>query len=247
MAATNCLNFGNPEHPEVMWQFSEVVDGLSEACVAFGTPITGGNVSFYNSTGDTAIHPTPIVGVLGVLDDVARRTSIGFPATGGTIMLLGETRDEFGGSEWAHAIHGHLGGRPPTVDLERERLLGEVLVAGSQQVLLSAAHDLSDGGLAQALVESCLRGGVGARVTLPDGLDPFVGLFAESAARAVVVVPGPEAERRLADLCIARSLPYVRIGAVTPGAALLDVAGVFAVPLAELREAHESTLPRLFG
>jgi len=247
IAVTNCLNFGSPEDPAVMWQFAEAVRGLADGCAALGTPVTGGNVSFYNSTGDTAIHPTPIVGVLGVLDDVARRTSIGFPATGGTIMLLGETRDEFGGSEWAHAIHGHLGGRPPTVDLERERLLGEVLVAGSQQVLLSAAHDLSDGGLAQALVESCLRGGVGARVTLPDGLDPFVALFAESAARAVVVVSGPEAERRLADLCIARSLPYVRIGTVTPGTAVLDVAGLFAVPVAELRKAHESTLPRLFG
>jgi phosphoribosylformylglycinamidine synthase II len=247
IAVTNCLNFGSPEDPAVMWQFAEVVRGLAAGCAMLGTPVTGGNVSFYNSTGDTAIHPTPIVGVLGLLDDVTRRTPIGFPTTGGTIALLGETRDEFGGSEWAHTIHRHLGGCPPTVDLERERLLGEILVAGSQQVLLSAAHDLSDGGLAQALVESCLRGAVGARITLPDGLDPFVALFAESAGRAVVVVPGVEAKRRLADLCAARDLPYVQIGVVTPDTAVLELAGLFAVPLAELRAAHESTLPRLFG
>src|SRR5207253_4975693 len=105
IAVTDCLNFGSPEDPEVMWQFAEAVRGLADGCAALGTPVTGGNVSFYNSTGDTAIHPTPIVGVLGVLDDVARRTSIAFPATGGTIVLIGETRDEFGGSEWAHAVH----------------------------------------------------------------------------------------------------------------------------------------------
>jgi phosphoribosylformylglycinamidine synthase II len=246
IAVTNCLNFGNPEDPAVMWQFAEAVRGLADGCAALGTPVTGGNVSFYNSTGGTAIHPTPIVGVLGVLDDIARRTSTGFPVTGGTVVLLGATRDEFGGSEWAHAIHAHLGGRPPTVDLERERLLGEVLVAGSQQVLLAAAHDLSDGGLAQALVECCLRGDVGARIALPDGLDPFVALFSESAGRAVVVVPGAEAERRLADLCTARGLPCVQIGVVTPGTTTLELAGLCTVPLAELREAHESTLPRLF-
>ncbi len=246
IAVTNCLNFGSPEDPEVMWQFAEATRGLADACAALRTPVTGGNVSFYNSTAATAIHPTPIVGVLGVLDDVARRTTIGFPRRGGTILLLGETRDELGGSEWAHAMHGHLGGRPPAVDLDRERALGEVLVAGSRRRLVAAAHDLSEGGLAQALVESCLRGDVGARVTLPVGLDPFVALFSESAGRAVVVVPDETAERRLAELCSARRLPYTRLGQVAPDAGTLDLAGMFAVPLAELRRAHESTLPRLF-
>jgi phosphoribosylformylglycinamidine synthase len=246
IAVTNCLNFGSPEDPEVMWQFAEAVRGLADGCAALGTPVTGGNVSFYNSTGDAAIHPTPIVGVLGVLDDVAYRLSMGFPHTGGTILLFGETRDEFGGSEWAHATHGHLGGRPPTVDLDRERALAEVLVAGSRRRLLSAAHDLSDGGLAQALVECCLHGGVGARITIPGGLDPFVALFSESAGRAAVVVPDETAERHVAELCDTRGLPHTRLGAITPGTGTLELAGLFTVPLAELREAHESTLPRLF-
>ncbi len=246
IAVTNCLNFGSPEDPEVMWQFAEAVRGLADACAVLGTPVTGGNVSFYNSTGDTAIHPTPIVGVLGVLDDVTRRTPVGFPAGGGTILLLGDTRDEFGGSEWAHAMHGHLGGRPPRVDLDRERALADVLVAAGEQRLLAAAHDLSDGGLAQAVVESSLRAGVGARVTVPDGLDPFVALFAESAGRAILVAPDAAAERRIADLCAARGLPCTRIGEVTPGTAAVELTGLFTVPLAELREAHEATLPKLF-
>jgi phosphoribosylformylglycinamidine synthase len=243
IAVTNCLNFGSPQDPEVMWQFAEAVRGLADGCDTLDTPVTGGNVSFYNSTGTVAINPTPIVGVLGVHADVARRTPIGFPASG-EILLLGETRDEFGGSEWAHAIHGHLGGRPPTVDLHRERALADVLVAGARDGLLAAAHDLSDGGLAPALVESCLRGGVGARIDLPPGAEPFVALFAESAGRAVVVVAEP-AVPRLAELCAAHGLPWARIGAVTGGDSL-DVTGLGAVPLAELRAAHEGTLPRLF-
>jgi phosphoribosylformylglycinamidine synthase len=249
VAVTDCLNFGSPEDPEVMWQFAEAVRGLADGCAALGTPVTGGNVSFYNSTGTTAINPTPIVGVLGVLDDVARRTPIGFPrdtAGGpGVIALLGDTRDEFGGSEWAHEVHGHLGGRPPAVDLDRERVLAAVLTTASRERLLLAAHDLSDGGLGPALVESCLRGHVGAQIDLPAGLDPFVALFAESAGRAVVVVD-PARQRQFADLCAASRLPHTALGTVTPDTASLQVAGLFAVPLEELRAAHESTLPRLF-
>jgi len=134
-------------------------------------------VSFYNATGDTAVLPTPVTGVMGVLDDVERRTPIGFSEAGDSLVLLGDT---LGGSAWAWVAHRHLGGHPPPVDLERERLLGEVLVAGSRDGMLSAAHDLSDGGL--ALVESCLRFGHGARVVLPEGVDPFdpfVALFSE--------------------------------------------------------------------
>jgi phosphoribosylformylglycinamidine synthase len=160
------------------------------------------------------------------------------------VLLLGETRDELGGSEWAWAEHRHLGGRPPAVDLERERVLGEVLVAGSRDGMLSSAHDLSDGGLAQALVEASLAHGIGARIVLPTGADPFVQLFSESAGRAVVTVPRSE-ELRFTEMCSARGLPCTRIG-VTDGTSL-DVQDVLDVPLDDLREAHEATLPRLFG
>ena len=126
-------------------------------------PVTGGNVSFYNQTADAAIHPTPIVGVLGVHDDVRSRLSIGFRRAGCEVVLLGRSEAEFGGSLWAHVAHGHLGGRPPAVNLAAERELAAVLIAGAAGGLLEAAHDLSDGGLAVALVESCLRGGTGCR------------------------------------------------------------------------------------
>ncbi|MGN6331616.1 MAG: phosphoribosylformylglycinamidine synthase subunit PurL [Motilibacteraceae bacterium] len=248
LAVTNCLNFGSPEDPEVMWQFAEATRGLADGCLQLGVPVTGGNVSFYNQTGGTAILPTPVVGVLGVIDDVARRTPMGFSEPGQQIYLLGTTRDELAGSEWAHVVHGHLGGLPPQVDLEAERVLGEILVNASRDGLLDAAHDLSDGGLAQALAEACLRRGVGARVWLPDGIDPFVALFSESTARAVVVVPREE-EVRFTDMCTARRFPHLRIG-VTDGAgedAVLDVQGLFAVPLSELRAAHEGTLPAVLG
>ncbi len=244
IAVTNCLNFGSPEDPEVMWQFAEATRGLADGCRALNVPVTGGNVSFYNSTAGVAINPTPVIGVLGLFDDVARRTPMGFPKPGEAVLLLGETRDELGGSEWAWAEHRHLGGRPPVVDLDGERVLAEVLVAGSRDGLLSSAHDLSDGGLAQALVESCLRKGIGVRVVLPAGTDPFVALFSESAGRAVVTVPRNE-ELRFSELCTARGLAYTRIG-VTDGTSL-EVQDVLDLPLAELREAYEGTLPRLFG
>ncbi len=244
IAVTNCLNFGSPEDPEVMWQFAEATRGLAEACAFLEIPVTGGNVSFYNSTAGTPINPTPVVGVLGLFDDVARRTPMSFQQEGSTLLLLGDTHDELGGSEWAWAMHRHLGGQPPKVDLDREKLLAEVLVAGSRDGMLDSAHDLSDGGLAQALVESALANGIGARVVLPAGLSPFVQLFSESSGRALVSVPRSE-ELRFTEMCSARGLPLTRIG-VTDGAAL-EVQDVLTIDLAELRIAYESTLPALFG
>ncbi|HVF06600.1 MAG TPA: phosphoribosylformylglycinamidine synthase subunit PurL [Frankiaceae bacterium] len=244
IAATDCLNFGSPEDPQVMWQFAEAVRGLADGCVEMGTPVIGGNVSFYNQTGDVAINPTPVVGILGVIDDVARRTPMAFTDEGDTLLLLGTTRDELGGSEWAWSEHRHLGGLPPAVDFAAEKALGEILVAGSRDGMLSAAHDLADGGLAQALVESCVRGGRGARVVLPEGADPFGWLFSESAGRAVVAVPRSE-ELRFTEMCAARGFPCARIGVVVGDE--LEVQGQFSVPLGELRSAWDATLPSLFG
>jgi phosphoribosylformylglycinamidine synthase len=242
VAVTNCLNFGSPEDPGVMWQFIESVRGLADGCARLGTPVTGGNVSFYNQTGEVAIHPTPVVGVLGVLDDVRRRVPIGFSRPGAQVVLLGTTRAEFGGSAWAQVAHGHLGGRPPAVDLDAERAAAALLAAAARAGLLDAAHDLSDGGLAVALAESCLAGGHGCRVSLPG--DEFTFLFSESAARVVVAVkPGSEAE--FAGLCAAHGVPVTPLGTV--GAAGLEVEGSFAVPLDELAATHQGVLPALFG
>ena len=181
LAVTNCLNFGSPEDPGVMWQFAETVRGLADACQELGVPVTGGNVSFYNQTGDGAILPTPVIGVLGVIEDVDRRTGMTYGADGEAMWLIGETADEFSGSEWAHVIHQHLGGSPPKVDLHRERKVAEILVAASRDGLVTAAHDVSTGGLAQTLVEMALKSRTGARVVLPESVDSFVALFSESS------------------------------------------------------------------
>jgi phosphoribosylformylglycinamidine synthase subunit PurL len=245
LAVTNCLNFGSPEDPAVMWQFTEAVRGLADGCQILGTPVTGGNVSFYNQTGNTAILPTPVIGVLGVIDDVARRTPQAFRSDGALIYLLGETRDEFGGSEWTHVEHGFLGGFPPAVDLRHEMLLADILINASRDGLIDSAHDLAEGGLSQALVESCLRGSAGARIVLPEGADPFVALFSESTGRAIVSVPRSE-EVRFTDMCTARGLPHTRIGVIDLLDGTLDVQGQFAIALRELRAAWSGTLPNRF-
>jgi phosphoribosylformylglycinamidine synthase len=187
-----------------------------------------------------------VVGVLGVIDDVTRRTPIGFTAEmeGHQLYLLGETEEELSGSEWAHVIHGHLGGRPPAVDLAAEAQLADILINASRDGLIDAAHDVSDGGVAQVLVESALRGGTGARVWAPDGLDPFLFLFAESAGRAVVAVPRTE-EVRFTDMCTARRFPHTKIGVVTGES--LDVQDQFEIPLSELRSTWTATLPDALG
>ena len=245
-AVTNCLNFGAPTDPGVMWQFEQAVRGLADGCAQLGIPVTGGNVSFFNQTGDTAILPTPVVGVLGVIDDVRRRILPGIGADAGeTLLLLGETHDEFGGSAWAQVIHNHLGGLPPKVGLERERLLAEILVAGSRDGMISAAHDLSDGGLAQTLVETVLIGQCGARIVLDEDADPFIQLFSESAGRVLVAVPRTE-ELRFTEMCTARGLPWRKTGVVDPESGALEIQDVATFPLAELREAWEATLPALF-
>ncbi|WP_028281227.1 phosphoribosylformylglycinamidine synthase subunit PurL [Arthrobacter sp. H5] len=250
MAVTDCLNFGSPEDPEVMWQFAESVRGLADACQELGVPVTGGNVSLYNQTGGVPIHPTPVVGVLGVFDDVARRTPSGWREDGQAIYLLGTTRNELDGSEWAN-LHGHLGGQPPAVDLGAEKTLAAILVNSSRDGMIDAAHDLSEGGLAAALSEAALRFGVGARIALDelcerDGVDPFTALFSESQARAVVAVPRSE-EVRFNDMCTARNFPRLRIGVVDAENGALDVQGHFVLPLAELKEVHEATLPNHFA
>jgi phosphoribosylformylglycinamidine synthase len=223
-----------------MWQFAEACRGLKDACIELGIPVTGGNVSLYNQTGETAILPTPVVAVLGVIQDVTRRTPSAWPAAGERLFLLGETREELSGSEWAHVVHGHLGGLPPRVDLAAERSLAELLREAVG--LVTSAHDLSDGGLAQSLVEAGLRHDVGATVTVPG--DAFVGLFAESVARALVTVAPGDADR-LVELAERHAVPVVPLGET--GGHDLVVEGQFSVSLAEAREAWAATLPNALG
>jgi phosphoribosylformylglycinamidine synthase len=251
LAVTDCLNFGSPEDPGVMWQFREAIRGIAEGCKFLGIPVTGGNVSFYNQTGDVAIHPTPVVGVLGVMQDVSKRSGSGFSSDDAHVYLLGTTRDELDGSEWAHVIHKHLGGLPPRVDLAAEMALGAALVAAARAGLVEAAHDLSEGGLAIALAEATMRRGVGVIVDGLDRvgvdaegkrLDAFPALFSESSARALVAVrPGHAAEFE----ALLGDVPHVRIGVT--GGRDLEVSGLFSVSVSELKSAHQFTLPAVFG
>jgi phosphoribosylformylglycinamidine synthase len=242
VAVTNCLNFGSPEDPSVMWQFAEAARGLADGCLELGVPVTGGNVSFYNQTGVTAINPTPVVGVLGVIDDVTRRVPSGFFGDADVVFLLGETADELDGSEWAWVMHGHLGGRPPRVRLDDEAALGELVRAAADEMLLTSAHDLSDGGLAQALVESTLLNDVGARISIVG--DPFTALFSESTARALVTCRDADIDR-LTSLAEKSGVPLARLGRC--GGTALIVDEEFEISLDELRATHEATLPALFG
>ncbi|MCL2463762.1 MAG: phosphoribosylformylglycinamidine synthase subunit PurL, partial [Micrococcales bacterium] len=240
LAVTDCLNIGSPERTDAMWQLVQVIEGMADACRVLGVPVTGGNVSLYNTTGAVAIHPTPVAGVLGVLDDVATVVPSGWTAPDEAIYLLGATHDELDGSAWADALWGQLGGRPPAVDLAAEARLARVLIGAAHGGIADAAHDLSEGGLAIGLVEACLRFGVGARVTLDelcarDGVTPFAALFAESSARALVAVP-PVREQRLVDLCAAVGVPALRLGVTCSPAAHAPAAG--DAPAAHAPAAH---------
>ena len=250
---SDCLNFGSPENPEVMWQFKEAVTALADACLELSIPVTGGNVSFYNQTGDTPIHPTPVVAVLGLIDDVARRIPSGWQDEGDNLYLLGTTREELDGSQWAGVVHDHLGGMPPQVDLATERALADLVIGAGTQGLLTSAHDLSEGGLAAALAEATARFGVGARVWLGelcqrDGVDVTTALFSESTARMLVSIPHDD-DVKFLKMCDARGFAALRIG-VTDGTgadAALEVQDQFTVPVAQLRATRRATLPERFG
>ena len=245
VAVTNCLNFGSPENPDVMWQFREAVHGLADGCAELGIPVSGGNVSFYNQTGTEPILPTPVVGVLGVIDDVAERIGHTLSTVDGPedLYVLGATFDEFGGSIWQQVSGGGLNGMPPAVDLANEQKLVE-LFSGPRVV--TAAHDVSEGGLAQAVAELAMTSGDGVGVDIDVAAvheDPFVALFSESASRAVVATTdGAALEARAREL----GIPCVKLGRTNTDKQL-RVAGQFDVPVAELRKAWAGTLPEIFG
>jgi phosphoribosylformylglycinamidine synthase subunit PurL len=239
LAVTNCLNFGSPEDPGVMWQFAESVRGLADGCLEMGLPVTGGNVSFYNQTGAVAILPTPVIGVLGVIDDVRTRTPMSFDRAGLELYLLGDTNNDLAGSEWAY-MHGQRGGVAPTADLQREMRLIDLLVAGRTKKIFTAAHDLSQGGLAATLTEMVLRYNVGATIDLENA---GMALLSETPGRVVVAVESAQIAALTAEAS-AQKITLTKIG-VTGGDSLTINGAV--IPLVELRKAHTETFPKLFG
>ncbi len=244
LAVTNCMNFGNPERPEVMWQFSESVRGMTDACNAFGTPVTGGNVSFYNESGDSAIWPTPVIGMLGLIRDHRLLVRTGFPGPGMLLYLLGETFPELGGSEFAEVVLGRIAGRPPAIDLEREAALHRLLIDAAESDVLASAHDCSDGGLAVALAESAMAGHTGFAVTLPGDLPAYVTLFSESASRAVVSLE-PDMAEIIEDLAAAHRVPLVRLGET--GGPRMVFGHLLEMTIEEARAAYEDAIPKLLA
>ena len=239
LAVTNCLNFGSPEDPGVMWQFAESVRGLADGCLEMGLPVTGGNVSFYNQTGAVAILPTPVIGVLGVIDDVRTRTPMSFDRAGLDLYLLGETEEHLAGSEWAY-MHNQRGGVAPTADLQREMRLIELLVAGRTKKIFTAAHDLSQGGLSATLTEMVLRHNTGATIQL-DSVG--MALLSETPGRVVVAID-PAQTAALTQEAATQKIVLTKIG-VTGGDSL--AINDAKISLVELRKAHTETFKKLFG
>jgi phosphoribosylformylglycinamidine synthase subunit PurL len=245
LAITNCLNFGNPERPEVMWQFAEAIRGMGDACRVLGTPVTGGNVSFYNESGGSAIWPTAVIGMLGRLEDYRLRLSSAFQEPDQLVYLLGATGPELGGSEYAAAVLGMVSGVPPALDLDAEGRLIDLLVRAAAADLLASAHDCSEGGLAVCVAESAIAGGVGVRVSVGGGgLADHVALFSESASRALVSA-WPGRERELERVAEQMGVPCERMG-ITGGAAI-EFEGLFSVPVRDALVVYEGAIPSLMA
>ena len=237
LAVTNCLNFGSPEDPGVMWQFAETVRGLADACLELGLPVTGGNVSFYNQTGSVAILPTPVIGVLGVIQDVRKRTPMGLPKSGLDLYLIGKVDSNLSGSEWAY-LHGEIGNTSPKSDLAMEARLVNLLLDG--QSIFQAAHDVSNGGLAATLVETVLKNKIGAQVSLTN---TAVELLSETPGRVLVAIEESDTNAIVA-LAGKYQIPIYKIG--TSGGTEL-VINETKISIEELSKAHTETFPKLFG
>jgi phosphoribosylformylglycinamidine synthase subunit PurL len=254
IGGTNCLNFGNPEKPEIMWQFARAVEGMGAACRALDIPITGGNVSLYNETDGRAVLPTPVLGVVGVIEDARTVVRRAFRSQGDLVMLLGETRDELGGSEYLKVVHGVIRGVPPELDLRREAALQRVLVEGASAGMIRSAHDCAEGGFAITLAECCIGTGLGARVDVAAvtsaGLNGFADistLFSESASR-VVVSCAPAAEAQLVELASRHDVPIKRIGVVggTRVQARIDGRSIIDESLADVERTWNTAIERHF-
>ncbi len=249
LALTNCLNFASPERPQVMWQFSETIDGMREACEVFNTPVTGGNVSFYNETEGRGIHPTPVIGMVGIAADVRHIATQWFKSEDRTIILLGKTEDDLGASEYAIATRGNTEGRAPRIDLQLEKQVQEVCLQAIQTGLVESAHDCSDGGLAVAIAEACFssyrRDAIGCKVNLEGGLSQAALLFAETPSRIVLSVTDDNAARIL-ELAQEQNIEAQIIGRTGGTSLQIAVNGETIInrSVAEVEEAWRGVLPQ---
>ncbi|WP_019640471.1 phosphoribosylformylglycinamidine synthase subunit PurL [Paenibacillus fonticola] len=246
LAITDNLNFGSPEKPDIFWQMEKAVDGMAEACRVLDAPVIGGNVSLYNENAKGAIYPTPVVGMVGLVHDTDHITTQDFKAEGDVVFLLGETFAELGGSEFQAVVHGVTEGRPPALDLNVEKKLLDGVLAAIQKGLVQSAHDLSEGGLAVAVAESCISGGLGAKVDFATELRPDFALFSESQSR-ILLSATPDKAAELEQLIASYGVPVQKIGQVTGDK--LEIAvnarSVLARPVSELKQVWEDVIPCL--
>ena len=240
MAITNCLNFGNPEKNDVMYQMHQCIRGMAHACKKLGTPVVSGNVSLYNETRGVAIYPTPVVGMLGLIKDVKRHCTAGFKDAGDAVFLLGHPGDDLstGSSEYLELVHGEVRGTQ-SIDLPAEKRLHDLLIKAIGRGLLRSAHDCSDGGLAVALAESCIIGGTGFKGSLEVNGRLDAALFGEAQSRAVVSA-NPLKARTLEDMAFKLGVPIVRIGTV--GGGLFIIKGLVGLPVRDLEQAWNTAL-----
>lgn len=246
LAITDNLNFGNPEKPEIFWQLEQAAEGISEACRQLNTPVIGGNVSLYNETNGVAIYPTPTIGMVGLIDDMAHVTTQEFKHEGDVILLLGETKAEIGGSEYQKLQLGKIEGRPPQIDLAIENKVQSLTLAAIREGLVQSAHDLAEGGLAVAVAESCIGGKVGAKINLETGLRPDLALFSESQSRILLSVAAENAEKvkRLAEQ---QGVTVAVLGNVEAGQLEISVNGTVMIEqsVEDIKSAWKDAIPCL--
>ncbi len=246
LAITDNLNFGNPEKPEVFWQLEKSADGMSEACIKLDTPVIGGNVSLYNENAKGAIYPTPVIGMVGLVHDHDHITTQGFKNEGDVIVLIGDTKAEFGGSELQYVLNGAPSGRPPAIDLEVEKKVQDAVLGAIQKGLVASAHDLSEGGIAAALAESCISGGIGAEVALSSELRADHLLFSESQSR-ILLSAKPELAEKLIAWLGEQGVSHAAIGKVTGNALTINVNGKTGInsPVQQLEKVWKDAIPCL--
>ena len=244
LAITNCLNFGNPEDPEVFWTFKEAVAGIGEACKVLETPVTGGNVSFYNENPKGAVFPTPVIGMLGLIEDLAHVRQSGFVDEGDFIILLGNLGGCVGGSEYLNLIHGRVEGDVPNIDLEYEKMVQDSVLEGIRQGVIKSAHDISDGGLAIALAECCMAGGnnLGANIVISRKIRDDELLFGETQSAIIVTISESDL-MRIEEVSGKFQIPCETIGKVSGNS--LSINSFFDIAVSKLRKIYESALPEL--
>jgi phosphoribosylformylglycinamidine synthase len=247
IAVTNCLNFGNPYKPEVFWQFKEAIAGMGESCRSLNTPVTGGNVSFYNESESYQVYPTPVIGMLGIIDDLSHITPSGFQKNGDIVYLIGKTFPELGGSEYLKRIHDKVAGLPPHLDLETEKEVQRVVIEAIRGGMVQSCHDLADGGLAVGLAECCIidkNNSLGLKAKLQSDLPDHVLAFSESQSRFIVSIH-PDNKSSFENLLFNTNIPFTSLGEV--GGNSFSLNDIFDLSLEELKDIYYSTIPSIMN